>query len=252
MIYTLTLAEVWPYLLVGGRLFGLISFFPGLSQGSIPYGVKFFLISSLTGALTPVIFFHPPLLPDLTGMSLILLGKEVATGILCGLALKAFFSALDTAGSIAGFQMSLANVFVNNAETSQQSGLTSAFLSLLATTLLFATHLHFMIIEAFITSFEGLKGSSAFSDYSHLFLDIFSSAFTLGLTLSGPLMIVSVLTYGMAGILNRLVPQMQVFFLIQPLQLFLGFSVLAMILPLSFETIMDKLHDLIQEWGGLQ
>jgi flagellar biosynthetic protein FliR len=245
MIYELTLQEIWPYLLVGGRLLGLMSFLPGLSQGNIPYPVKIFLTAALTSALTPVIFLASP--PS--SVTLLWLGKEVAIGILWGLALKGVFSTLDLVGSITSFQMSLANVFVSNPESQQQSGLNSTFLTLMATTLLFVNHLHFVIIEAFIKSFSQTYTMDHWHDYFALFLDIITTSFTLSITLAGPLIIVSVLIYAMAGILNRLVPQVQVFFLVQPLQLFLGFLILMLTLPLILDLFMERFTDFLSNWG---
>src|SRR5690606_32430253 len=110
-----------------------------------------------------------------------------------------------------------------------------AFLNLMAITLLFLTDLHYVVLNFFIKAYDYLspshhpfaswgEKSSFLADYTFLFLDTLSKAFALGLALAGPVIIISALAYIIAGILNRLIPQMQVFFIVQPLQLFLGFG----------------------------
>jgi flagellar biosynthetic protein FliR len=246
-MHELHLKEVWPFLFVGARLFGLFSFMPGFSHLAVPFPVRVFMTAALSGAITMIIYPEALQIPE--NKILLKIIQEIATGILSGLLLKVFFSALDIAGSICGFQMSLSNVFINNPDTNQQNSMLSSFFILIAITILFATNMHLHILSVFVDSFHKTDVSSI-NDYSKIFLEIFSSAFAVGLSLAGPAIIVSVTLYFVAGILNRLVPQVQVFFLIQPLQLFLGFWFLALVLPLTFERFIELLTDAVHNWGS--
>ena len=70
-------------------------------------------------------------------------------------------------------------------------------------------------------------------------LDIFNKSFTLGFQIAAPFFIVSVLFYALTGVLARLMPQMQVFFIALPLQLLLGFLLLALSLTVMLRLFLE-------------
>lgn len=252
-LYTLALETMWGYMLVGGRLFGLMIFFPGLSSHNVPYKTRLLLVASASLAFTPIIFPTPPQLPPFPWQVNASLFQEIMLGLGASLFLKTFFTSLDIAGSLLGFQMSLSNIFLANVESRNQSAFMAVFFNLMAVTILFSTNLHYVIFHLFIMSYNslgnGLLSSSVSQGFSEIFMDIFSSSFILGLTLGGPIIIISILLYMVGGFLNRLIPQMQVFFLIQPLQLLLGFSLLLLGLPIMLEFLMDKFSYLLEMAG---
>lgn len=252
---TATLADIWPYFLVGGRFLGMVVFFPGISGGAVPPRFRAFLALGLTLSITPFMTASMPAVPQLPASSLALFIQEMAIGMLFSLTLKAFFSALDIAGSSTGYQIGLSNAFVKGDESEQQNSILTSFLHLGALTLFFATGLHFHLLSFFIEMYRVLPphafGSFILFDFFHFFLKVLSLSFTLGVLLAGPMIIISVLNYLMAGIINRLVPQMQVFFIIQPLQIMLGLGVLTLVLPSFYGIFMDRLSDVIDMLGGV-
>jgi flagellar biosynthetic protein FliR len=61
---------------------------------------------------------------------------------------------------------------------------------------------------------------------AELIARLVDQAFSLGLRLAAPILLVSVLTYLAMGVLNRLMPTFQVFFIALPLQILAAFATL--------------------------
>lgn len=248
-LYTLVLNDVWGHLLVGSRLLGLMLYFPGLSSNTVTYKMRFLIIMCLSFVLTPLIFNPSPSSPPGSWAVCFSIFQEVFMGIIFSFMLKTLFSALDVAGSIMGLQMNLSNIFVHNSDTNQQEGFLSGYINLISVTLVFITHYHYRIFDVFIKTFHYFTPTHMEDIYS-IFIETLTSSFVFGVTMAGPFIVISVLTYILAGVLNRLIPQMQVFFLIQPLQLIMGFSILIISLSIILDFFQDKLNLFLENLGA--
>ena len=70
-----------------------------------------------------------------------------------------------------------------------------------------------------------------------------SDAFRVGFQIAAPVLVTGFLLYLGAGLLNRLMPRMMVFFVIMPVQVTLGFAVLLLSMGAGlmwFMTFMDE------------
>ena len=123
----------------------------------------------------------------------------------------------------------------------QQGALLSNFLTLLGLTLLFATDSHHLVIAALNDSYTIFSPGETVSsgDVASLATRAFSAAFRLGLQLSGPFLVFGLVFNIGLGVLARLMPQMQVYFVGVPLSIFAGFLVLAVVLTAMMGTYLD-------------
>jgi flagellar biosynthetic protein FliR len=64
----------------------------------------------------------------------------------------------------------------------------------------------------------------------------------VGLQISAPVVVAGLLANVMFGIFNRLIPQLQVFFVSVPMSIAISLVVLAAALPLMFGLFTDTLH----------
>ena len=97
-------------------------------------------------------------------------------------------------------------------------------------------NLHHALIYAFLESYETLSpgGGSFFTlsgDILQTVLNLVITCFRLGLQLAAPIIVTGLFLFAAAGVVNRLIPQVQVFFVTQPLQILLGLGVLFLTLP---------------------
>jgi flagellar biosynthetic protein FliR len=166
-------------------------------------------------------------------------------------------AAFDIAGTLIGFQMGLTNVFTVGIATSQQSAILGVFLGACATIILFVTDLHFLILGTLVDSYSLWKPAALpdlnliSEDLFNLVMNVLGKSFLLGLQLSGPIILVSLLISLAGGLLNRLIPQFQVFFVLQPLQIALGLMVLYLTLEVAMRFMYGTVEDIFTSfWTG--
>ena len=85
-------------------------------------------------------------------------------------------------------------------------------------------------------------------DVAALATRTFAGAFKIGLQLSAPFLVFGLVFNIGLGVLSRLMPQMQVYFVGVPLSILIGFLILAVVLGAMMGTFLDYsvgvLHDL--------
>lgn len=68
------------------------------------------------------------------------------------------------------------------------------------------------------------------ADFKVSLLDSFQKMFSLGLQFAYPFIIVALILNFSIGLLNKIIPQIQVFSIIMPAQVFVGFFMMAMLI----------------------
>jgi flagellar biosynthetic protein FliR len=112
---------------------------------------------------------------------------------------------------------------------------------MLGVTLLFATDSHHLVIAALNDSYKVFSPGETMSsgDIAALATRAFNAAFRIGLQLSAPFLVFGLVFNIGLGVLARLMPQMQVYFVAVPLSIFAGFLILALVLAAMMGTFLD-------------
>jgi flagellar biosynthetic protein FliR len=164
---------------------------------------------------------------DAGGMTLLLFGEILAGGFL-GLAARVMMSALNVAGQIIAMQMGLSLAQAFDPTQELQGAVVGGFLAILGATMIFATDLHHMLLAAISDSYLLIAPGEIprFGDLAEAMTGALSAAFSLGVRLAAPFILFGLVFYVGAGILNRLMPQAQVFFMLMPANLIVGILLL--------------------------
>ena len=138
------------------------------------------------------------------------------------------FAALHVAGSTIAAQSGLATASVFDPSQSTQGTLPGNFLTTVAMVLLFVTDGHHLLLRGLVASYGHLEAGAAIpiGDMAAFVTNIVQKGFDLGIQMAAPLLLVGLLTNLAMGVLNRLMPSFQVFFIALPLQLLLSFATL--------------------------
>ena len=112
----------------------------------------------------------------------------------------------------------------------QQGVLIGNFLTMLGITLLFATDSHYLVIAALNDSYKIFSPGDLMpsGDIAALATRAFAAAFKIGMQLSAPFLVFGLVFNVGLGVLARLMPQMQVYFVGVPLSIFAGFLIFAL------------------------
>lgn len=240
------------FMLIFSRLAAMLMLMPALGETSIPANVRLILALLLTFVMMPLVASSYGAIPDtVPGLAFIVL-TEVAIGLFIGGAARIVMSALHVAGNIVALQMSLA--FAQNVDPTQgqQGVLISNFLSLTAVTLIFATNLDHLMIAAMRDSYELFVPGQPIpvGDFSQMAVKFVSGAFKLGLQLAAPFLVFGLIFYLGIGILSRLMPQIQIFFIAMPANIMLGFVLLLFLLGAMMTWFLQGFEQSISMFVG--
>lgn len=174
-----------------------------------------------------------------------LIGGEVAVGLFLGLVARMLAAALNVAGQIIAMQMglSLAQIFDPSQEI--QGAIVGGFLAVLGTTMIFATDMHHLLLTALRDSYFLFAPGGAVNvgDMAETMIATLSFAFSLGVRLAAPFIVFGLVFYAGAGILNRLMPQAQVFFMLMPANLVLGLMLLMLTTGLMMTVFLGAFEE---------
>jgi flagellar biosynthetic protein FliR len=188
---------------------------------------------------------------DLNAMAplLVMMVHEIIIGVVLGATARITLAALQVAGSVIAQQLGLGFVTSVDPTQGQQGALLGNFLTLLGLTLLFATDMHHLIIAALNDSYTIFAPGQLLpsGDVASLATRAFTTAFKIGIQLSAPFIVFGLVFNLGLGILARLMPQMQVYFVGVPLSILGGFLILAVILATMMGTFLEYFGGVLHE-----
>jgi len=220
------------FLLAFARIGTLVMLLPGIGEASIPARLRLGAALAITFVLFPLVRRDYPALSGPPEPLVRLLIEEIAIGLVLGIAGRIIMSALQTAGTIVAQVLGLSFVTSTDPVQGQQGALVGSFLSLVGVTFIFATDLHYLAIAAIQHSYDifppgRLPGTD---DSARYVIGLVSGAFAVAVQMSAPILVFGLIFNVGLGVLARLMPQMQVFFVAVPASILLGFAIFALVL----------------------
>ncbi len=219
------------------RILAVVAVAPLFGSRTIPARVKIVLAIFLTIIIWPILDMQK-FGNNLQFKSLFTLTfKEVIIGLFLGFNAKFLFEAFNFAGRLISQQMGLMMAELVNPESGAQVSPIENILSLMA--ILFFIYLegHIFIITAIHKSFLVIPVASLTlirSGAGEKMLSMFNNIFILGLKFASPVVAIIFLIEICMGILARIVPQMNIFFIGLPIRLGVGLLILTTMIPLSY------------------
>ena len=238
------------FLLVFARAGTMVMLLPGLGEQNISSRMRLTIALILAAVLVPLHRTAYHIDPNALGPLVVMLVEEIIVGAVLGLTARLTISALEVAGSVIAQQLGLGFVTAVDPTQGEQGMLVGNFLTMLGITLFFATDMHHLVIAALNDSYTLFEPGEvpATGDVAALVTKTVSGAFRIGIQLSAPFLVFGLLFNLGLGVLSRLMPQMQVFFVALPLSILLGFLFLLLMLGAMMGLFLDYaggvLHDL--------
>lgn len=242
------------FVLVFARMGAMVMLLPGFGESNIPAQIKLGIALLLTLIILPLHrnAYHV----DMTSMNalMVLMVHEIIIGIVLGATARVTLSALAVAGSVIAQQLGLGFVTAIDPTQGQQGQLVGNFLTILGLTLLFATDTHHLVLSALNESYRIFSPGEPMptGDVAALATRAFAEAFKIGLQLSAPFLVFGLVFNIGLGVLARLMPQMQVYFVGVPLSIFAGFLILAAVIAAMMGTFLDYFIGVMHELTPLR
>jgi len=235
------------FLLTFARVGTMVMLMPGVGELNLPARVRLTIALVLAAILLPS--HQKAYTIDLTAMApvLTMLMQEIVIGAVIGLTARLAVSALQVAGSVVAQQLGLGFVTAIDPTQNQQGLLVGNFLTLLGITLVFATNMHHLVIAAMNDSYTVFQPGEMplVGDAAQHVTGVVATAFRIGIQLSAPFLVFGLLFNLGLGVLSRLMPQMQVFFIGLPLSIMLGLLLLLLVVGAMMGTFVGYLQDVL-------
>ncbi|OKH89048.1 flagellar biosynthetic protein FliR [Thalassospira sp. TSL5-1] len=229
----LLVLDLYVVLMTFARVGAAFAFMPGYGSSMVPTRVRLLLALWVAVVISPL---TSPLIPQQPGDAptlFLYLAFEITIGLFFGMFGQILMGALQTAGTIIAYSSSMANAFINDPVAGQQSAVTGRLLTQVGLVLLFATGMDHLLIQAMFETYTLFPpgGKLPVGDMSAFVSHAINDSFTIAMKISAPFLVVSVVLQAALGMLNKLMPQLPVFFVAMPVQIAVAFFLLLVALP---------------------
>ena len=248
------LSQIFAFLLIFCRVGSVFMVVPGFSEAYVTPRMRLAIGLGLSLLLTPMLIKSLPPTPPAFGIMALMIISEILIGVFLGLIVRLMLSSMHVAGTSIAAQSSLALASVFDISNGGQSAIISNFLSLTAITCFFALNLHHILIAGMVDSYNVFQIGNLpiIGDMSMTLSRVATDAFMVGIQLSAPWLIFSLLFYLFGGLLTRIMPNFQIFFVLIPPQIMLALFLLLITLSSMMMYYMNHLEDqLLSMLGGL-
>jgi len=143
---------------------------------------------------------------------------------------RLLLTALNVAGLVIAMQTGLASAQGFDPNQQSQSAMISTFMTLIGINLILATDLHYVLIAAMRDSYQMFAPGQLppVAMFAEMAVTLVAKSFAIGLQASAPFIVFGLIFNIGLGMLARLMPQVQIFFIAAPAQIMLGFAVLGL------------------------
>jgi flagellar biosynthesis protein FliR len=247
-----TAQQVYAAGLIFARLGAIVMLIPGIGETFVPARVRLSFAFLFALILLPILGAAVPAVPTTVSGAGGAMIKEVLIGLMMGGILRLFMTSLSTAGEIVSIQTTLSFAQTANPTEAQPTASLGTFLGLVGLLLIMTTNLHHLFIAAIVKSYVIFPFTRAVpvADAGQLAIETVSRSFALGLQLAAPVLVFSLVFSVATGLVARVMPQFQVFFVATPLQVLLGLSVFALSLGAIGIVWVDRYRQLLVPFGG--
>ncbi len=239
MLEEFTIEFAFHLMLIFARLGTAFSQFPAIGSNYIFTRAKLAVSLLISLIIMPIVTSYLPKYSDNFALNIGYLAIEILIGIIVSLAASIYFQALHFVGQIISMQSGLGSAAFFDPDQHSQVALFSNFMTLVAIVFIFASNTHHIFIQAIIDSYAKFPPGELLNsgDVSKFVSFIINDSFILSFKLASPFLVVSLAILTGSGMLARLMPNLQVFFVLTPAQIIVMFGVFYIVI----DAIITKL-----------
>lgn len=236
---------LFPLFMVFLRLGTAIMIMPALSDTAIPARARLLFALTASFVMFPALESRIPDVPDSTAVMMTMVLSEMFMGLLMAIGARLFLATLAIAGDVLSFMTGFQAATLFDPRLGGISTAPALFLTLTGSVLVLATGLHLLMIQAIFESYEVMPVGEIplMGDIATAITNLITNIYVIGVKLAAPVITTGFLTYMAFGLLNRLVPQVQAFFIALPLTITVGLFVLGISLTTMLTLFSDEMFN---------
>jgi flagellar biosynthetic protein FliR len=252
MIPELIPQEIFRIFLVFARVGGFMMVIPGFGEASVSPRIRLILSLLIAYLLAGAITAPMPALPENSWHLVAVIAPEAIIGLMMGSSIRAMMGALAIAGEITAMSTSFTFAQMANPMAGMGGSAIGVFMTTMGLITIFTTDMHHVFLHALADSYTlfPIGHFPALADASELSLTMVSSSFALGVQLSAPFILMSLVINLALALANRVMPQFQVFFISAPASILLGFTVLSSTIGIILNIWAARLDAVARSFGG--
>ncbi|MDB5720641.1 MAG: fliR [Alphaproteobacteria bacterium] len=220
-------AETAVFLLLFARVGGVLMMLPVFSDESVPAQIRLLIALGMALGLWGLLGPKIPVSAQNALVSTLI--AEIMVGLAIGAIVRIMFMAAVMAGALISLNIGLSSALVFDPSQGGQVPLLSKFIAVAAAVVCLSLGVHHLWIGAIVKSYDmfPVGGLPPAADFAQLAIHTVTHAMALALSLAAPLLVYGIVFNAALGLMARLAPAIQIFFIAQPLNLLLGLAILA-------------------------
>ncbi|MBV5265331.1 flagellar biosynthetic protein FliR [Pinisolibacter aquiterrae] len=234
------------FMLAFARLGAMVMLAPGFGETTVPVRVRLVFAFFLTLALYPIVAgLYPAGLSKSLPAAATMLAGELIIGLFLGMATRLLLAGAQVAGATIATQLGLGFAMTVDPTQGQQGVIVGNFLSLTAVTLIFVMDLHLVAIGAMTSSFQMFPpgGWIPSGDFAQVTVQMVAESFKVGVQISAPFLAFGLVFNLGLGMLQKMMPQFQIYFAAMPASIGLGLLLFGLVLASLLAWYMDHVRD---------
>ncbi|MEP1930481.1 MAG: flagellar biosynthesis protein FliR [Roseibium sp.] len=202
------------------RIGACLMVIPGFGSNRIPVRIRLFVALAISLALSPLL--TPTIqaaIPDETpGTVFRFIGAELLTGLFIGFLGRIFLAALETLTTLVSMAVGLSNMPGMPIEGGDALPPVANLFTLTATAMVFISNQHWEILRGLADSYAAIPAGQPLAAVTSLeqFTDQLAKTFVLALRVCSPFIVYTVVVNLAVGLVNKLTPQIPVYFISLP------------------------------------
>jgi len=234
-------------LLIFARMTAITTVMPIFGFNTVPVQLRAGLSVLLTIIVFPLATLQASSVSTQPLELLLLLSREVITGLILGFLASILFYGIQMAGHLVGIQMGFGIINVVDPMSDLQVSIIGQIYYLTAMLIFLSLDGHHFLIRALVLSYDYIGlGAAVFPPGLTAKVNLLTaSVFDIALRISAPMFVTLFITDVALGIMSRVAPQMNVFVIGFPLKIAIGLIVITMVISL-FPYVFGKLYEQFQ------
>jgi flagellar biosynthetic protein FliR len=219
------------FVLVMARIGAAVALLPGLGESTPPVMLRVGISLGVAALLLPAIAPALPAVPEVGAKAELMVAAEVVTGLWLGWLARLLVLALPIAGQFIGYMLGIANVLQPDPILGAQATPIARVFAIAAPLALLVSGLYALPLAALAGSYRLIPAGTMMpvSDSVATAVAAVGTAFALAVRLASPFLMVAIVWNVGTGLLARLVPRLQVYFVVMPAQILGGILLLAVL-----------------------
>lgn len=224
--FVLELNSLWVFFLVACRLLALFYLLPGIGTDMVPEQFRYFFVVLISFILA--LFLPAQKMPEQLHQILLVMASEFTIGVVISLFPTIVLGGLSVSGQIVSGVIGLGQANMIDRSLGESVSVIAKFNSLLGTLIFLSINGHHVLLKAISHRLGEVvfAGDFNFTRVIELLSESFSASFELAIVISAPILIATLISQFILGLITKFVPQVNIFIISLPLSIMMGFYII--------------------------